>query len=101
MNNQDIYDYAFADELEKIAGIADAARVLVPGLLVGASVSGAAYASAPKQIKKEIRDPRLYSNLRGMATFESRKKRVAAHKKLGKGGTIASAMKQGFGRKKK
>ena len=51
------------------------------------------------QISKEKRDPRLYSNLRGMATFESPEERVAAHKLLGKGdGTILGAMKEGFTR---
>lgn len=53
-----------------------------------------------KQIGGEVRDPRLYSNLRGMATGESKEDRVKAHKDLGEGGTVVSAMKQGFGRKK-
>ena len=49
---------------------------------------------------KEIRDPRLYSNLRGMATLESAYKRVKAHKQLDrrKDHTVLSAMKAGFGR---
>lgn len=48
----------------------------------------------------ETRDPRLYSNLRGMATLETRKERVAAHKRLSKGdGTILGAMSKGFRRK--
>lgn len=53
-----------------------------------------------KRLKKERRDPRLYSNLRGALTFESREKRKQAHKKLSKGdGTILGAMNKGFRRK--
>jgi len=54
-----------------------------------------------EQIKKEHRDPRLWSNLKGMVTGKSREERVAAHKHLGKAdGTILGAMKAGFGGKK-
>ena len=70
---QEIYQEAFNDELQKIGGI-----------------------------NEDVRDPRLYSNLRGMATLESKKKRIKAHEDLGKGkGTIASAIATGLLRKKK
>jgi len=51
-----------------------------------------------KRINSEIRDPRLYSNLRGIA--ESAEDRVAAHKHLkrGKHHTVMSAMREGFTR---
>lgn len=50
-----------------------------------------------KQMKEERRDPRLWSNLKGMLTGKSREERVAAHKHLGKGdGTILGAMREGF-----
>lgn len=69
----EVYKAAFEDEIKKLAGV-----------------------------KEELRDPRLYSNLRGMATFESKKKRIKAYKNLGKGeGTVLSAMSTGFKRKKK
>jgi hypothetical protein len=52
------------------------------------------------QGSRERRDPRLYSNLRGMATLESPERRVEAHEGLSKGdGTILGAMSRGFGRK--
>ena len=60
--------------------------------------------SVRKGVAKEHRDPRLYSNLRGVATLEGAKKRVAAHKRLskrrkdGSPHTIGSAMKAGFTR---
>ena len=78
--------------------------ILATGLAGGTVVGGTAmYMSGKKgrkQMAGEVRDPRLYSNLRGMVTGESRKKRVAAHKELGKGkGTVLSAMGTGFGRK--
>jgi hypothetical protein len=51
------------------------------------------------EMGKEVRDPRLYSNLRGMATLESREDRVAAHKGLKKGEhSVLGAMKEGFTR---
>lgn len=59
-------------------------------------------ASVRKQIDSEVRDPRLYSNLRGMVTFENRERRVAAHKGLKKSdGTVRGAMRAGFLREKK
>lgn len=53
-------------------------------------------------IEGELHDPRLYSNLRGMATLESADERVAAHKKLRKGETrtVREAMGAGFKREK-
>jgi len=55
-------------------------------------------------VSEEIRDPRLYSNLRGGFTGESAEERVKAHKKLSKlkGGkqTVWRAMKSGWGRRK-
>lgn len=58
------------------------------------------FGHVPHAVGMELRDPRLYSNLRGMLTMESRKERVAAHKKLrrGKHHTIGSAMREGFSR---
>lgn len=49
-------------------------------------------------IKKELHDPRLYSNLRGV--FESQQERIDAHKHLDrrKDHTIGSAMREGFTR---
>jgi hypothetical protein len=111
---------AFNDELEKIAEKTAAIRLSRKqfiGGLVAAGISvpiihqlvtnpstrpGSKQNKAVKAaIKKEHRDPRLYSNIRGGLTGESRKERAAAHKRLGKGdGTILTAARQGFGRKK-
>lgn len=50
------------------------------------------------QIGREVRDPRLYSNLRHM--FKSQEERVRAHRQLPKGDdTVWGAMKAGFGNK--
>lgn len=51
------------------------------------------------QIGREIRDPRLYSNIRH--ALKSQKERVRAHKNLDrrKDHTVWSAMKEGFGNK--
>jgi hypothetical protein len=56
-----------------------------------------------EKIKQEWRDPRLYSNLRGVLTGESRAERVAAHKKLdrSKDHSALSAMREGWSRKHK
>ncbi len=56
-----------------------------------------------KKIEKKKHDPRLYSNLRGMLTLESRKKRVDAHKQLSRGLAPSKwdAFKEGFFRKKR
>ncbi len=53
-----------------------------------------------KALVNARRDPRTYSNLRGMATLESRDKRVGAHKGLDrkKDHTILSAAKEGLTR---
>jgi len=78
---ENVYNSAFNDELEKIAK-KDSKK------------------SITSELRSELIDPRLYSNLRGMISLESRKKRIAAHKNLGKGGTISSAINQGFFRNK-
>lgn len=56
-----------------------------------------------RRMYNERRDPRLYSNLRGMLTFESRKERVAAHRRLSPGTrkTKWEAFREGFFRRKK
>lgn len=66
----------------------------------------ALYLALPKGTKKkiaeEIRDPRLYSNLRGGLSGETAKERVAAHKHLEAGPhSILSAAHAGFTREKK
>ena len=74
----EIYQSAFEDEIEKI--------------------------SQEQGVMDELRDPRLYSNLKGMLTGKSKKERVAAHKNLGSFpelASIASAMSAGFKNKKK
>jgi len=55
-----------------------------------------------KQVYEEYRDPRLYSNLRGMLTLESKDERIKAHKKLSPGTreTKWQAAKEGFTRSK-
>ena len=54
------------------------------------------------RMSRELRDPRLYSNLRGAMALESAKKRVAAHKGLAKGdGTIRSAVRKGLLRERR
>jgi hypothetical protein len=102
-----MYD-AMKDELLHI--LKEARIGVSPGeaAVLGAAVplvlGGASYAalgeSGRKRMGREVRDPRLYSNLRGMGTLESGKERVAAHKKLkrGKHHTVLSAMKEGFTR---
>lgn len=53
-----------------------------------------------KQVKDELRDPRLYSNLRGRLSGEDLDEILAAHKKLSKGKrSVGSAMKEGFTRR--
>lgn len=76
---------------------------LTMGIPAAASL-GALYLMTPKYIKRqigeEIRDPRLYSNLRGAVSLEDRDERVRAHRHLGKGdGSIIGAMSAGFTRK--
>ena len=76
------------------------------GLLVGAGVPlqvvGGMGLTMPahirRQISKDIHDPRLYSNLRGMASLEDRKERVKAHKLLNrdKEYSILGAMREGL-----
>lgn len=97
---------AFSEELQKLAVDAKAlGAVLGAGALLAAANTGAVLLavgpSGRRRVNKEIHDPRLYSNLRGMASLESAKERVAAHKKLDKGGdSIIDAMHSGFMRKK-
>jgi hypothetical protein len=93
----------YVGEIEKnSSGLKRVLPILIGGAGAGALTLGSLMAnkSVRKQIGKEVRDPRLYSNLRGMATLESRKKRVKAHKKLSKnkGGGILSAVRKGFTR---
>lgn len=55
-----------------------------------------------KQMRDEVRDPRFYSNLRGLLSLESKKKRVENHKKLSPGVRDSKwqAAKEGFTRSK-
>jgi hypothetical protein len=101
-------DPAYYKKLEKMEK--DAVHpALVGGAALGAGALAAAGAAGGlylgvgehgrKRINSEIRDPRLYSNLRGMGTLESAKDRVAAHKHLKRGKhTVMSAMHEGFTR---
>jgi len=92
--------------LTKVA-IPDAATALgiAAGGAIGAATFAGVYATLPakdkKQVREELHDPRLYSNLRGMMTLEGRKKRVAAHKLLNmtKNKSILSAANEGFRRR--
>jgi hypothetical protein len=84
------------------------ASVLTAAMIAGLPVAGFAafMASLPESSRKrlaaEIRDPRLYSNLRGGVTGEDAKERIAAHKHLRKDTTgILSAMHAGFTREKR
>jgi len=55
-----------------------------------------------KNIGKEFRDPRLYSNIKGALKGESAEERVAAHKHLRKDTTgVMSAMRAGVNREKR
>jgi hypothetical protein len=67
---------------KKSIGAAAALALTPAALIINAGPAGL----ANLQSHKELRDPRLYSNLRGMVSFESAAERVAAHKKLRKGG---------------
>lgn len=53
-----------------------------------------------KQMHEERRDPRMYSNLRGALTMESKEKRQEAHKKLKPGTreTKREAFREGWSR---
>ena len=98
-------DYeAFRDEFEKIARASDAQLAM---MLAAPAVFpfAAAYMSLPKKtkenIKEELRDPRLYSNIRGVLSLEDQNQRKKAHKGLAKSdGTILGAMKSGLLREK-
>ena len=76
------------------------------GLTAGAATAGGVYLGVGpdgrKRIKGELHDPRLYSNLRGMATLESREQRKAAHGELTRGtrDSVFGAMREGFTRSK-
>lgn len=94
----------FSDELEKIALSPPQIAALAGLSVFGGSAVGTLIAAGSKgreRMKKEVRDPRLYSNLRGAVSGESREERVKAHKKLPKSkGSVLHAMKTGFRRKK-
>lgn len=88
---------------EKVGAVADyaipAAAVLGMGALGTGGVLLGMGERGRKQINKEVHDPRLYSNLRGM--FESDAERVAAHSKLpGRQDSVLAAMHHGFNRTK-
>jgi hypothetical protein len=95
-------------EYRKTAGAAEAAKTVA---MLGVPAVAGSYLglrlALPKRtrekIKQEWRDPRLYSNLRGVLTGESRAERVAAHKKLdrSKDHSALSAMREGWSRKHK
>lgn len=51
-----------------------------------------------QQIHQELRDPRLWSNIKGMALGESPAERVAAHAKLQPTNGVLSAIKEGLSR---
>jgi hypothetical protein len=89
-------------KMEKTSAFKVNPAIAIPAIagLAGAGGLTAAIMSnkrSRKQINSELRDPRLYSNLKGMLTLKSREERVAAHKKLKPGdSTILGAMKAGF-----
>ena len=88
--------------MEKSANMDPAAAALFGGGAASIAVLLALLANKERReaIGGELKDPRLYSNLRGMATLESREDRVAAHKGLSKNkdGGVLSAMHKGFTR---
>ena len=101
-----IAEEAFKDELEKIAiklpELSNPKLLALGGFLSGAGLGIGASALSTKQVQKELKDPRLYSNLRGMLSFESAKKRVEAHKKLPPSNdSILYAIKKGLTRQSK
>jgi hypothetical protein len=51
-----------------------------------------------QQIHQELRDPRLWSNIKGMVTGESPAERVAAHAKLRSTNGVLPAIKEGLSR---
>lgn len=65
---------------------------------------GGMLATMPTRVRKgvvdEFHDPRLYSNLRGAASFETAKERVHAHRLLDRDPdySVAGAMREGFTR---
>ena len=95
---------AAAARMRKAASLKEKAMIAIPvaaGALGAAGAAGGAYLSmgekGRKRVSKEVRDPRLYSNIRG--AFGSKEDRIAAHKKLKRGKhTVLSAMKEGFTR---
>ena len=88
---------------EKTAELSPLKAAILAGLATGALThAGIEILVGPEgrqQMREERRDPRLYSNLRGMVRGESPAQRVAAHRGLAKSdGTILGAMRNGFGR---
>jgi len=82
-------DFLKQIEREKVAasgGLSRAAAVLLGTTALGAGVGGGLWLGMGKdtrnKIREEIRDPRLKHNLKGMATFKSKKQRVAGHAAL-------------------
>lgn len=90
----------------RLPSASDVLPILGTAGLGGATVLGTALIAMGPQGRKrlagEVHDPRLYSNLRGMFTGESREERVKAHKLLERGEQerVLDAMRSGFGRKK-
>ncbi len=77
-------------------------EALKAGLIasVPLALTGAAILAHP-QSRREIQDPRLYSNIRGGLTGESAEERVRAHKDIersNRGKGVWRAMKAGFSR---
>lgn len=112
-----MFDLGVVDRLEKTASfgreLSGAAKDIGKVGLGFGAVLLALKAAGPKltrkekekikeDTKREFRDPRLYSNIRGGLTLESSKQRVAAHKGLKKSdGTIFGAMRSGFKREQR
>ncbi len=73
------------------------------GLAVGKPIAKRLEKKAEVQgVGSELRDPRLYSNVRGALSGESREERIATHKGLNlKDHTIGSAAKEGWRREPK
>jgi hypothetical protein len=87
---------------EKRASVRTAAMLVAMPIAFFTAFMAALPKSSRKRLAAEIRDPRLYSNLRGGVTGEDAKERIAAHKHLRKDTTgILSAMHAGFTREKR
>ena len=110
MDKDEINVYSLKKEARLFPSSLPSASDVVP-VLLGAGLGGATTLGAAmialgpqgrKRLSEEVHDPRLYSNLRGMFTGESREERVKAHKLLERGEQerVLDAMRSGFGRKK-